>query len=266
VILDPFERFLGVPRFSDAMTLLGLTPQRCEPLDIENALHERLKKVYQHPDARSDDADDIRAALRAAAEQLRRFPRSVRSTQRPGDAAAPSAPQRLSVASLTQFDRLVLAVLVGCGGWNAQSRSRLVALASSYGVTVQGLMRVMQGLSDYARSGGPHLGTSEIMSVRPAWAISAGSTSSEPQLLDRITQKLAVELRRDDPWPTIRLSILFGAITVLVGVVVARLALRSESRPPSQLPTPPAAVVNSASSTPPVAKTLRRDCAQACHR
>src|SRR5688572_2256028 len=252
MILDPFQRFLGVPRFSDPLTLLGLSPDQCDPLHIEKALHERLSAVYRHPDARSPEADDVRQALRAAAEQLRRAPRQ-QSTAAHRRAPKPAVPS-VTKFNLTPFDRLVLAVLVGCGGWNAQSRARLVALAGSYGVTVQGLMRVMKGLADYARSGGPPLGVSDMATGRSLASYmpaSSTGTPAGPALLDRLAENLAVELRRDDPWPTIKLSIIFGVVTLMAGVLMLRLAVRSESPPQ---PSKGAAVVaseSSAKSAPP---------------
>ena len=54
---------------------------------------------------------------------------------------------------LTEFDRLVLAILIGAGGWNAESRQRLVAVASAHGVGVDGLMTVIRGLAAMGAAG-----------------------------------------------------------------------------------------------------------------
>ena len=43
---------------------------------------------------------------------------------------------------------------------------RVVSLAASYRVSVQGLVKVIRGLSDYSKRGGPPLGTAEIVAGR----------------------------------------------------------------------------------------------------
>ena len=57
---DPFAQFLGVNEPADALTLLGLTLAQCEPVQIEAALRDRLARVYQHPEGRSEQAEQVR--------------------------------------------------------------------------------------------------------------------------------------------------------------------------------------------------------------
>src|SRR5262245_34657572 len=239
-MLDAIQRFLGVSGLSDAATLLGLPPDAYEPLKIESALRDRLEMVYQHPDGRSAEAEEVRQALRAAAEQLRQtMRRAAASGQTPRRRTA-SAP----VFKLTHFDRLVLGVLIGSGGWNHRSRARLVALASTYGISVQGLLRILRGLADYARSGGPPLGLREVSpgaALTPYPPLSALTPPPVPPLMDRLAADLAAELRRDDPWPTIKLSAFFALVTLLAGIIAVRLVLSSEAPPAGVKTSEPAA-------------------------
>ncbi|MHC4106565.1 MAG: hypothetical protein ACYSTY_00615, partial [Planctomycetota bacterium] len=239
---DPFEQFLGVPASADAMDLLGLTPQRCDPINIEAALRRRIEEVFGHPKGRSHEAERVRRRLRQAAQTLKeRFQLRASSRRAPSRrAVSPPAP-------LTPFDRQVLAVLAGCGGWNSTSRAYLVALASGYGVTVQGLTRVIEGLSAYARSGGPALGVAEITAgARPRLApVAAGrDTDAEEQTASTsldLLRRLTPELTGDTIWSRIKLSLLFGLLTLLVGVIGVRILFfpaRSSVPPVSQRGAP----------------------------
>ncbi|MHC4414547.1 MAG: hypothetical protein ACYS0G_04615 [Planctomycetota bacterium] len=226
--VDPCQRFLGVAGSADPYTLLGLAPDCDDTAVVEAALRERLAQVYQHAGGRSPEADHVRQRLRKAADRLLE---SITGSGAKGAVWAPVSarpPDRSSpptVAKLTDFDRHVLAVLVGCGGWNAASRSKLVAVATAYGVSVQGLMRVVTGLSEYAKSGGPRLGVAEITSAAtpplPIPPASAGRRESESVWLTR----LAPEFRDESAWSTVKLAVMFGLLTLLVGIVAARILL-----------------------------------------
>jgi hypothetical protein len=238
---DPIHYFLGVSGTTDALRLLGLSPGRLDAAMIETALERQLAMVYQHPEGRSDEAERVRQRLRAAAAELRKsvsggrlgfaVPATVRS--RPPGAVRPWKMPRFR---LTPFDRQVLAVLVGLGGWNARSRARLVALAGAYGVSVQGLMRVLTGLADYARHGGPRLGVGEITAGEVMTPPSADASIDEapvtPALLDRLAERLSAELRREGRWPVIRLSMIFGSITLVLSII-GMWWLLTTSRPPA---------------------------------
>ena len=158
--LHPFERFLGVPENATPQMLLGLRTPDYDLQTIDETLRRRLAVIFRHPDGRSDDAEIVRTALREAAEHLKRELRQIRLAAHAEQTAIQPEWMAKAVRSksrprlpgptpfkLTAFDRLVLSVLVACGGWNARSRAQLVALAQKYGVSVQGLLRVMQGLS-----------------------------------------------------------------------------------------------------------------------
>ncbi|MCA9296966.1 MAG: hypothetical protein KC983_10620, partial [Phycisphaerales bacterium] len=174
---DPFERFLGVNATSSARDLLDLPAGPVTTEQIRSALDRQQRRVREHPDGASTDAQRILGALLDAARMLvangagesfvKPTPIDPRRPRRPN--ATPGSPGYPETAdpgvrpiTLTAFDRRVLATLVGEGGWNARSRARLVAIASEFNVTMDGLMTVMRGLSGYARSGGHRLAVREI--------------------------------------------------------------------------------------------------------
>lgn len=242
--LHPFERFLGVPENATAHMLLGLRIDGYDKQMVDERLRIRLAEIFRHPDGRSDDAEMVRSVLREAAATIKRgltqqlladhkkelalqpewMAKAVRSRSRPRTSG-------VAPLNLTAFDRLVLSVLVACGGWNARSRAQLVGLAQTYGVSVQGLLRVMQGLSEYARSGGPRIGVSEIVSRETTMPIAPLAVHAPPPigqaLLDRLAEDFGNELKRGGAWPTIRLAIIFGVLTLVMGIIALRTVFRS---------------------------------------
>ncbi|MHC4768653.1 MAG: hypothetical protein ACYTEI_08085, partial [Planctomycetota bacterium] len=140
-----FKKILGVPENSEPRVLLGLgRKKKLDAASIEAALRHRIVKTYAHTEGRSEEAEKVRKRLRKAARILLR---SLKPAE-PQEPAWPpvKVPARQPVARLTDFDRHVLAVLVGCGGWNAAARSRLVAVAAAYGVSVGGLFAAPLGV------------------------------------------------------------------------------------------------------------------------
>lgn len=135
-------------------------------------------------------------------------------------------PQSLgSSATLTPFDRQVLAVMVGYGGWNAESRSRLVALAGRYQVSPDGLVRVVKGLCDHARSHRSQISVSDIAAGMPAMI-----PDPNRPLMRNIPLSAASRVRPSSPlteepvikaslWNTTSISLLFAAITIFFGLV-----------------------------------------------
>ena len=245
---------------SDPRTLLGLHGNNVQAPQIESALRERLAAVLQHPESRSPDAEMVRRVLRESAERLKREviqsnvePRATRTLASPQASAANIPPSSTTPSwltprrptsqpplfHLTAFDRLVLAVLVASGGWNAHSRARLVALAAAHGVTVQGLMRVVQGLGQYASSGGARLGVNEITAGQALSEYMPPAPSGPPvgaALLDLLTENFSAELKRENPWTTIKLAVIFGALTIGALILAVRIALYPSAPPPTQPP------------------------------
>jgi len=214
----PIELLLGVRADADEATLLGLDRSGAGSIAaIDNALRTRLAFVYQHPQRHDTDMHAVLHALRRAAATLKtRVAHQRHASQKAG-------------IQLTEFDRSVLAVLVAYGGWNAASRSRLVGLAAAQGVSVMGLIRVIRGLSDYAHSGGPALSMEQISSASQRASMQPTSRwIDNVQLLERFLP----ELQEPSTKATIKLSVFFALITLLVGLLALRL-LMPESLPRS---------------------------------
>ena len=225
---DPCMRLLGVPRTSSPRHLLGLPAGELSVVEIEAALLKRSSNAQ----GRDKQASEVRRILRQAAKELLASLR--KPAQRPRPMHGPRAPE---TAVFTDFDQDVLAVLIGCGGWNAQTRTRLVSLAAAYGVSVQGLHKVMTGLSDYARHGGPRLGVAEIADG-PTPVQAPASETGGPDEVEQVDS----EPPSRTTGSTISLAVLSGLVTVLFGVITWRLLF-----PPQPQPLPPAPKVVSPS-------------------
>jgi hypothetical protein len=172
------EKILGLPAHPDERALLGLPPG--EPLrsgQIEAALGERLQQIKGHALAGTAGAARLAQHLEDAADKLQvalmlegRGPLHPAAARRAGRVAElssrraaenarvvqPEAVRRstgLSAADLTEFDRLVLAVLVVSGGWNARSAKRLAVVAEDLGVTMPQLNTVVLGLTRFLAEG-----------------------------------------------------------------------------------------------------------------
>ncbi len=126
---------------------------------------------------------------------------------------------------LTPFDQHVLAILIGCGGWNSTSRSRLVALAAEYGVSVDGLIKVITGLSHYAGSGGPRLDVKQITAQHAHYQYESPPPSAASHTTITLAERWTPELRRKSYWATVKLIILFATVTILFGVLSLQLLL-----------------------------------------
>jgi hypothetical protein len=223
-----FPRFLNLPTNSDPFALLGLTPAQCTPANIDEALRRRIGQVYRHPDGKSEAADEVRSALREAAAALRdsfRRERLAQSYRMPHIRPA-----------LTPFDRDVLAILVGSGGWNALSRSRLITLAQSHGVAPQGLMKVITGLSQYARQGGGRIQTADIAAGGQRFRATPvpGTLDRIGEISDAIIARYAPELVDKDPHSTLKLSALFSLLVLLSAIIFVRLLLPGSTAPQTQ--------------------------------
>jgi hypothetical protein len=248
----PFQRFLGIDESADPATLLGLPGGPQDRQRIQAALVARLERLHRHPDGQSKEAERVRRRLREAAAMLLAGaadeeddasppirPVSPRQVQ-----AAPSGPVRPSSPraggserpQLTEFDRHVLAILVGSGGWNPASRARLVGLAGSYGITASGLLKVVTALSRYAQSGGPRLDVAQITVDGRRFEPRAPAPVRVDQRATRLSQvgeRLSEELAGGDVWSTVRLSAFFGVLTLILGFIVLRAVLRTPEPGPS---------------------------------
>ncbi len=238
--IDPMQRFVGVKGDSPAWVILNLPQVQSTLEQIEVALRKRLTQVEAHPDGLNEDASEVRRQLRDAAKMLTKvaeFSIAEQTTTAPSQSKAavkipprhtpgwtPRSGGRQYSGELTMFDRQVMAVLVGCGGWNFASRAKLVALAAAHGLSVQGLVRVVTGLSEYAKSGGPRLGVEEITSGEgriESSLVAASVDADEPMFYIAPSNQLLEE----QTWTKIKLSFLFGSITMIIMIVIAWIAL-----------------------------------------
>lgn len=235
---DPLASFLGVSPDAEPHELLGLAPDQCTTVRIESALRERLGRLYQHPEGSSEEAELVRRRLREAAVYLKIPPprkpwrqwrrhmaaRTAAITARARDKASEAA-AAIGPTRLTQLDREVLAVLIGCGGWNAASRARLVALAANHGIAPEGLMTVISGLSGYARSRGPRLDLPRVPAVMPKRRAARSAPPAAVQASLAALEWVTPEFRKDDTFSTIKLAVLFAVVTLLFGVLALRLMM-----------------------------------------
>ena len=96
---DPVMRFLGVPGDSDELDLLGLDPSRCTPVAIDAALVSKLAMVYDHPQGRTQEGEDLRRRLRMAADHLKDPESRPVILMNHGSMPAPRAPQAMRAVS-----------------------------------------------------------------------------------------------------------------------------------------------------------------------
>jgi len=152
-------RFLG-PAASQRgpFGLLGLSPDRCTPEDVDRALSLQLERIARHPQASSPEADEVRLALHVSAAQLKdpavraallgrwselRQPSDIESF---AEATWPSQPRRSWPAVRSAegaFELVALQVLAHSGGWNAAAKRRLGALAHVYGLSLSEMALVL---------------------------------------------------------------------------------------------------------------------------
>ncbi len=224
---DVCRRLLGVPSWSDPATLLGLPFGPVDAATVEEALRRRLALLLQE---RSAEAESARRLLRRAARELL--------------SPAPAAP---SVRGITEFDRLVLAVLIGSGGWNAASRARLVSLAAAYGVSVDGLIKVVAGLARHAREGAGM----DLVRIAAGGAAAAprAPQAVQPEALQWLG-RVAPELREEGPAAAWKLSILFALVTVLAGVMLVKVLLPAHHDARRSGPVPSEAALEGSAAAP----------------
>lgn len=224
---DPMLRFVGVPADSDPLVLLGLSPDACSGPVVDAALVSRLARIYDHPDGRSEMAEEARSILRAAAEQLKddqmraevlrqHLPAADRaSSTMPDDAARPRTKTGDAVA-MTPLQRQVLQVLASSGGWNAMARARLASIGSMHGLSAGELVDQLRSLSTMS---GRHSGG--VIQRLPAHD-AASRRAMEPGFVERVVVQYAPELRSSDKRSIVKLSLLFGGIGVLLLVLMYR--------------------------------------------
>ncbi len=214
--LDKLACFLlGVPDTHDHRRILGVPKNRQDIMAIDTALRRRIAQLYSHPKGRTKEATDVKEYLEAIAKDLK--------------ASAIKEPiEPHSYPELTPLDQSILAVLISQGGWNRQSRSKLVAVAASYQITVGGLMRILEALGESARSGDGPLSKSRRTKTKLSRDWTTIPTSSQNLVDDFIaktSKKLIPELNAQSPVMTLKIAVLFGLLTILAFVLSLRVLL-----------------------------------------
>jgi hypothetical protein len=151
---DLIARFLGrAAAAGGPSALLALTPEdRSESLVILQ-LQRQLARIANHPDGLTASADEVRAALHAAASEILAATRASRQLTPQSESKHPSSatpPSQMSVADsilgtpispardeLAPVAAAAYAILAEAGGWNRESQQRLLQLAHTAGLTPQ---------------------------------------------------------------------------------------------------------------------------------
>ncbi|MDZ4831455.1 MAG: hypothetical protein SGJ09_14810 [Phycisphaerae bacterium] len=248
-------RYLGITAGAPPRRLLGLPEGELTVELIDAALERQRRRVARHPAAREAGAQRLVHDLAAAADMLRAT--AVNESARRGEVSSDRASANGGI-QLTGFDREVLSTLVGSGGWNHESRSRLLAIAAAHGVGGPGLMKVLAGLAAALRSGAlrPY-----DAPARSAIAELAPWRPSEPSRLtlafEQLDEALAREVAGDTPGRLLRLVLFFVAIAI-VGAYFLVAALQPSPVSKVAPQTPIVAAAEAArNAAPPVAPAVR---------
>ena len=213
---------LNLPDTNDHKRLLGVPKGRVDAIAVESALRRRLAQIQVHPAGRSSKATEVRFFLqRIAADLMKSLPREITDTN-------------TGQPELTRLDQAIIAVLIGDGGWNRKSRSRLVAVAATFNITVGGLMRILEALAESSRSGeGPlSKGRRSTLTMDRSWTTlppKQSAINKVEEFLDQATKKFTPELRAPSRVMTIKLSILFGLLTVIAFILSLSVLLSSDT-------------------------------------
>lgn len=216
------SEFLGIPATTDYRLLLGITSGRNDRIAIHNALRRRLAQLHVHPDGYTDEANKVRVFLQQIASELER--------------SAPKEPTHTNQShpELTALDQSIIAALISEGGWNKNSRSRLVGVAASYSITVGGLIRILEAFAEAARSGSGPLSLQQrsTHTIDRTWT----SVPTKPSALSAVdhfisdtAKRLTPELSSPSPIMTIKLAVLFGLLTIIAFILALRVLLVDDS-------------------------------------
>ncbi len=215
---------LGIRNTQTPEQLLGIPKWNGSPASLESAIRTRVAQILSHPMKHSEEAKLVRQAIKEAGKLLRNQCKTYTKEFQP---------KKEHSHEMTKLDRSIIAVLVSEGGWNRKSRARLVAVAAAYGLTVGGLLRILTALADSSRTGSGPLSQQERSENMPdrSWAtlpISENKQSVVDDLMDEIANRFLPELKEYSTVGTIKLSALFGLLTILAIVLGLLLINRAD--------------------------------------
>jgi len=216
---------LGIPFTENPWLLLGVTAGRRSQIAINSALRRRFAQLHVHPHAGSEGVDRVHAYLKKVAKDLLKTTGVEVSNAR-------QAPN-----SLTPLDRAIIAALISEGGWNKNSRARLVGIAASFSITVGGLLRILEAFAEAARSGSGPLSLKQRSehTMNRSWTFvpkKMSTASSIDSFIAKTAEKFTPELSSPSTVMTVKLAILFSFLTV-VAFVLSLSVLLSEHAPSS---------------------------------
>lgn len=266
--MPPILRFLADADLDlGPFGLLGLTPEQCEEDAIGAALGRQLARVARHPHGGAIEADEVRLALHVAAAQLRdpavrqeliedwsnvraRRTQSQATTALRANSAPPAAPARPPTPArgrvpLSAFEHTALWVIAHSGGWNAESKRRLWALAHASSIAPVELPGIIARVAQRAAGGySPRGSAGDSQSSRPARAKTARALPRAIPL-----PKVESPLRKWGPLILVGVLTLSSIIMVRVIAVLrsrelsARtIAMESLAIPPTATPPLPAPI------------------------
>lgn len=237
---------LGIRNANDPVRLLGIAHWDRSVTTLESALRKRVAQLLSHPNRHSPEANLVHEAIKEAGIILRDQCINKDETH---------LSKQESTPSLTALDQSIIAVLVSEGGWNRQSRSRLVGVAAAYGLTVGGLLRILSALADSARSGQGPLALANRDTVSPdrSWATVPVSVKRQgviDELMDEAAARLMPELKEQTPEAIIKLSVLFGLLTI-IAIVLGLLVLNRADKEAMRIRNTADVILTSPATTTP---------------
>ena len=242
--LTPLDRFIEIGSDRSARGVLGVGAGTTTDAAVEAALARLIAKVRAHPYADSPDAARAIHQLEAYAREvelelsLMREPSlapvhplaklRIERGAGTGQNAAGFTPTRpragVTEENLTEFDRVVLTILVSGGGWNPKTAAQLAAIAAEHGVSNEGLQRVVAGLAKFMRDGGAAALQKDMAAIGVSAERAHASRPQKPgaveAVMDRIGGSITDDMQGRSPWSILRLAIFFG-----IGSVLCTLAL-----------------------------------------
>ena len=234
---DPLEMFLGFSRAAGPRRILGLGEGPVDVPTIQAAMRMRIRTIEAHPASASLAAVEARHIVEAAGAALMASEGSAKTMA--GKLRMPVPPTRVrpkvlekqnvpvppvprvTEAHLTQFDRVVLAVLLAGGGWNSRTRGIITGLASQVGLDATNLRRVVLGLSKFMGQRGSRA-TVDKAAEMPMVMAPLPQPSRLESTVGRISDGLAREVRGETAGSMVRLITVFTIVAMVLGIILVR--------------------------------------------